>query len=168
MLNILHSKINTIAPIISIEEDNSSFNIQYENPNSVTSEQQLEINSIISGWPLESAKLSKIEILNYSWNSQIQQGWTTPYGWKLGLSTSDVTLLTGAFLLAKEASSLGLAQEASIIDTDGVSHIININDFTSLMIQYGQFRSNLSSIYANKKIQIEQANTIEELNNIII
>lgn len=167
MLNILHSKINNIAPIISIEEINNSIHIQYENEEEVTDNQRYQINEILNQWPLELAKLEKIKILDNTWNNNIKIGWLTPYGWKLGLDTTDVSLLTGAFLLAKEASTLGLSQEASIIDTDGVSHNISISNFTSLLIQYGQYRSSLSAEYANTKTQIEQCQSLEELNNII-
>lgn len=168
MLNILHSKINNIVPILGIEDRNSNLYIEYIDPDSITNEQAQQIQNIILSWPLDSAKLNKINILDRKWIDQISNGYTTNYGWKLGLTTSDVTLLTGAFLLAKEAYSLGLSQEASIIDTDGVSHNISITDFTILMIQYGQYRSNLSSWYANLKTQIDQCATIEEVNNIII
>lgn len=168
MLNILHSKINKIVPILGIQNIDNSIDIEYLDPNSITNEQAQQIQEIISNWPLDSAKLNKTNILDRKWIDQISNGYTTNYGWKLGLTTSDVTLLTGAFLLAKEAYSLGLSQEASIIDTDGVSHNISITDFTILMIQYGQYRSDLSSWYANLKTQIDQCATIEEVNNIII
>lgn len=166
MLNILHSKINNIVPIIGIIENNNQYEIEYEDSQSVTSEQQTLINQILLSWPLDSAKLLKLDILNQQWNDQIQSGWLTPYGWKLGLGTNDITLLTGAFLLSKEAASLGLSQEANIVDIDGVSHTININDLTLLMIQYGQYRSSLSATYAASKLSIEQATSIQDLNNI--
>lgn len=168
MLSVLHSKLNNVVNIISIQEINDTIIIQYVDEGSVTDQQKLEINSILESWPIESTKLVKLKQLDQIWNDQIQQGWTTSYGWKLGLTTSDVTLLTGAFLLCKEAATLGLSQEANIIDTNGVSHNININDLTILMIQYGQYRANLSAYYANKKQQIENASTAQELNNIII
>lgn len=168
MLNILHNKINNIIPIIGIQTINDTISIEYVDPDSVTNEQNQQIENILSSWPLDSAKLAKISILDLKWNSLIKEGYVTPYSWKLGLSTSDVSLLTGAFLLAKEAYALALSPQASIIDMNGVSHSISIEDFTSLMIQYGQYRTNLSIWYANIKNQIEQASTIEEIDNIII
>lgn len=168
MLNILHNKINQIVPIIGIQSINNSIEIEYADPSGVTDQQASLIQQILLNWPLDLAKINKSSVLDEKWNNEIKNGYLTNYGWKLGLTTSDVTLLTGAFLLAKEAYLLGVSEEASIIDTDGVSHSISIINFTSLMIQYGQYRTNLSSWYANIKNQIEQASNIEQLENIII
>lgn len=169
MLNILHEKINSIAEIISIEEITSNtFNIVYKDPNSITSQQQLEINNIVSSWPLDLLKINKLKELDKKWDSTINNGFLTQYGWSLGLSNNDVTLLTGAFLLGKEASSLNISQNTTIIDVNGISHSININDLTILMLEYGQYRTQLSTEYANKKNLIQQAQSTEELNNIVI
>lgn len=169
MLNILHEKINSIAEIISIEEITSNtFNIAYKDPNSITSQQQLEINNIVSSWPLDLLKINKLKELDKKWDSTINNGFLTQYGWSLGLSNNDVTLLTGAFLLGKEASSLNISQNTTIIDVNGISHSININDLTILMLEYGQYRTQLSTEYANKKNLIQQSQSTEELNNIVI
>lgn len=168
MLSILHQKINQITNIISIEKISDNYIIQYENEQSVTPEQMSQINGIIEEWPLTEAKLNKIQLLDTNWEIQLKNGFITSYGWKLGLKNSDVTLLTGAFLLGKEAASMGLSQDATIIDIDGISHSLLINDLTILMLQYGQYRTNLSTEYSNKKNEIENAISIEEVNNIII
>lgn len=167
MLSILHNKINSITPIISIEKiDEINFAIEYQDPTSVSPEQLALINNIINQWPLDEAKLAKLEILDNKWNNQLSQGFTTPYGWKLGLQNSDVTLLTGAFLLAKEAASMNLSSNASIIDTDNISHSLSIENFTILMLEYGQYRTQLSTVYAETKILIENAQSFEELDSI--
>lgn len=168
MLNILHNKINQVVPIVGIQSIDNSIEIEYTDPSGVTDQQASLIQQILLNWPLDLAKINKSSILDEKWNNEIKNGYLTNYGWKLGLTTADVTLLTGVFLLAKEAHLLGASEEASIIDTDGVSHTISITNFTSLMIQYGQYRTNLSSWYAEIKNQIEQALTIEQLENIII
>lgn len=168
MLNILHNKINQVVPIVGIQSIDNSIEIEYADPSGVTDQQASLIQQILLNWPLDLAKINKSSILDEKWNNEIKNGYLTNYGWKLGLTTADVTLLTGVFLLAKEAHLLGAPEEASIIDTDGVSHTISITNFTSLMIQYGQYRTNLSSWYAEIKNQIEQALTIEQLENIII
>lgn len=168
MLNILHNKINQVVPIVGIQSIDNSIEIEYADPSGVTDQQASLIQQILLNWPLDLAKINKGSILDEKWNNEIKNGYLTNYGWKLGLTTADVTLLTGVFLLAKEAHLLGAPEEASIIDTDGVSHTISITNFTSLMIQYGQYRTNLSSWYAEIKNQIEQALTIEQLENIII
>jgi len=114
----------------------------------------------------EDLKRAKLAELDQRWQQIIKQGWETPYGWSLGLDFSDVTLLTGAFLLLKEANSLGLQNSTSIIDTDGTSHEINLSDLTSLMLAYGQYRSQLSQEDALIRTQIKSATTPEELDEV--
>jgi hypothetical protein len=80
---------------------------------------------------------------------QTNIGYTTQYGWKLGLKENDITLLTGAFVLAKEASSAGLPLPP-IVDTDGISHNLTLEELTVLMLNYGQYRANLSAEYSNR------------------
>ena len=82
---------------------------------------------------------------------QVADGYPTGDGWKLGLSESDVSLLTGTFVLAKEAAAASLTLPA-VIDTDGVPHTFeSINDLTALMLNYGQHRATLSAEYAARK-----------------
>lgn len=114
---------------------------------------------------IKSQKLNELEIY---WNNKIQEGWTSPEGWKLGLSTDDVTLLTGAFLLLKESSSLGLASTTSIIDTSNIPHTLDLQQMTTLMLSYGSYRSSLSGQYSSYKNQINDSTTIEQLESIII
>jgi hypothetical protein len=167
MLNILHNKINNIVPILSVEKiSDTNFIVQYTEPNSVTNEQLILVNNIINSWPLDEAKLNKLQLLDNKWNNQLGEGFLTPYGWRLGLQNSDVTLLTGAFLLAKEAANMNLSQDATIVDLSGISHTLSIYNFTVLMLEYGQYRSELSSNYAATKKAIEEAQSFEELNNI--
>lgn len=83
-------------------------------------------------------------------SAQISAGYTTSYGWKLGLTDVDITLLTGAFVLAKQADEMGLALP-SIIDTNGVPHTLTLSEITELMLLYGNYRASLSSEYAIKK-----------------
>lgn len=169
MLNLLYSKINNIVPIIGIQINNdNNYIIEYANSDNITNEQLSIVNDIIQSWPIDLAKILKIKDLDMWWKSQISRGFETSYGWKLGLAIEDVTLLTGAFLLAKEASNLGLSQDAMIMDIEGVSHIISLEDLTSLMLQYGYYRSQLSLQYSNKKIAIENSATMQEIEEIII
>jgi hypothetical protein len=169
MLSHLHNLINSVIPIISIEQiSDNNFNIQFVNPNDVNNNISTQINNIINSWPLTQSKISKLKELDSYWNVIIQDGFTTSYGWKLGLQNNDVTLLTGAFLLAKEVANMNISQNATIVDLAGVSHILSINDFTMLMLEYGQYRTNLSTEYSNKKNLIDNAQTIEEVNNIPI
>lgn len=164
-LDVLHQKIQTIVNISGISEDENGFLlIDYiEEP---TEEQLLEINNILDSWPLEKAKLEKLELINKEWVTTLSNGWATPYGWKLGLDIQDVALLNGNFTLAKEAANLGFTDPVFVIDTDGEAHEFNLQDLTLLMLQYGQARALLSSQDAAKRKAIKNATTIEELNNL--
>jgi hypothetical protein len=167
MLNILHEKINEILPIVGVTQNSDgSYEIYYENktPNA---DQQKQIDQIIQNFPIETLKIQKIEELDNNWKEFLKNGWETPYGWKLGIDNQDVTLLTGAFILAKEANSMGLSTTGTVIDMDGKSHELSLQDMTILMIQYGQFRSQLSSQYAVKRDLINNAVSIENLEQII-
>lgn len=114
---------------------------------------------------IQNQKLSELE--NY-WSKKIQDGWTTPSGWKLGLKTEDVTLLTGAFLLLKESVNLGLSNSVNVVDTDNQSHTMDLTSMTQLMLGYGSYRANLSDNYSNLKNQINNASSIEQVEAIVI
>lgn len=166
-LSKLHEQINSIVGIEGIQDlENNTFNIEYLIQPS--SEQLEQVNNIIEQWPLHKAKLEKLEQVDISWKTTISNGWTTPYGWKLGTDTQDVTLLTGAFILAKEAHSMGLSSTGTIIDMDGKSHELSLQDMTILMIQYGQFRSQISSQDALKRDLINNATSIEDLEQVVL
>ena len=168
MLNILHEKINEIIPIVGVAQNqDGTYRIDYENetPNAT---QQQQIDQIIQNFPIESLKIQKIEELDNNWQEVLKNGWQTPYGWKLGIDNQDVTLLTGAFILAKEANNMGLSNTGTVIDMDGKSHELSLQDMTILMIQYGQFRSQLSSQDALKRELINNAISIEDLEQIIL
>lgn len=85
---------------------------------------------------------------------QLDAGFTTNDGWTLGLAPDDVTLLTGNYVLAKEAAALG-GDIPPVIDTDGVPHPMeSIEELTALMLAYGQHRAALSAEYAARKAAI--------------
>lgn len=83
---------------------------------------------------------------------QTAAGFTTPYGWKLGMTESDVTLLTGAFVLAKEADSMGLPLPP-IVDMSGQPRALSMPEMTALMLTYGQARASLSEQYSQRIAQ---------------
>lgn len=165
LIILLHNLINKIVPIHGVADNgDGSYRVDYiDQPNA---EQLQLVNSVLDSWPLEKAKLEKLETVDNEWQNTLNNGWTTPYGWKLGITTQDVALLNGNFTLAKEASNLGITDPVFVIDTDGESHEFNLQDLTMLMLQYGQARAMLSSQDAAKRKAIKNATTIEELNNL--
>lgn len=153
-LSVLHNTINAIAPITGLSEDAAGniFDVDYVNP--PTPEQLAQIQAVLAGWSGQKIKLAQLEQLDKEWAETLKAGWETPYGWKLGLEIADVTLLTGAYTLAKEAAPLNLPLP-EIIDTTGAPHTFNdIQEFTALMLQYGQARAALSAQYAANKAAI--------------
>lgn len=165
MIIQLHNLINNVTPIHGVADNgDGSYRVDYINQ--PTSEQLEAVNTILESWPLEKAKLEKLETVDNEWQNTLDNGWTTPYGWKLGITTQDVALLNGNFTLAKEASNLGITAPVFVIDTDGESHEFNLQDLTMLMLQYGQARAALSSQDAAKRKAIKNSTTLEELNNL--
>ena len=95
--------------------------------------------------------------LDFWFKNVIDDGVTTPDGWKLGLSDADVTLLTGQFVLAKEAAAAGV-DLPPVIDQAGVPHLFeSIEELTELMLFYGQARAAISAEYASRKAAILEA-----------
>lgn len=85
--------------------------------------------------------------------AQLAAGYVVPgRNFRLGLRQEDVTLLTGAFVLAKEAAGLGM-DVPPIIDLDGAPHALSIEELTAVMLGYGQYRAALSGEYAARKAQ---------------
>jgi hypothetical protein len=102
--------------------------------------------------------------INKEFSKKIDAGFLTIYGWKLGLSIDDLVLLSSLYLMATTCEKEGL-QIPSIIDTDGIPHLFEMQWLTVIMLQYGEYRSQMSLDYANKKKSVTDATTIEEVDN---
>ena len=166
-MKTLHDAIHAIVPIagFSLVNDVPS-EIDYITP--PTPEQQPQIDAVINGWELLRAKNAQLRKLDANWQATISAGWVTPHGWKLGLDISDVTLLSGAFMLAKEAANMGIDTPAHIIDTDGATHALSLAELTTLMLGYGQARAAASAADAAVRQAINNAATLAELNAVIV
>lgn len=166
MLYHLLNSINLIIPIQMICETENGIEPVYYDDNQPSSEQVQEISNLINSWPLQKCKLEKLQQLDQLWTQTVKNGWTTQDGYELGLDIQDITLLTGAFTLAKEANNIGFTDPSYIVDIEGNSHGLSLPEFTQLMLQYGQARATLSNSYANLKKSINESITLEELNAI--
>ena len=167
-LSELKNLIEEVVPIKGLYYDGIEVKAQFYKDNKPSATQLEQINYIVNNYDisLKQKKYNYEQNLKFNWSSKLQNGWETSQGWSLGIDVSDVALLNGAFTLAKEASNLGLTTPVSIIDTDGISHDLNLNELTQLMLSYGQARSQLSNIYATKLNQIKNASSIEELESL--
>ncbi len=164
-INKLHEMISNIVSIDGVA-DNGDGTYRVDYIDQPTPEQLDQVNAVIESWPLEKTKLEKLEEVEEEWKTILEAGWETPYGWSLGIDVSDVALLNGNFVLAKEAAGMGITDPVFVVDTTGESHAFNLADLTALMLQYGQARAVLSSQDAAKRVAIKNATTIEELNNL--
>ena len=90
-----------------------------------------------------------------AWFAEKQrEGITTSGGIRLAMTDSDVTLLTGNYVLAKESASLD-GPIPPLIDANGVAHTFSqIEELTAVMLGYGLARAELSREYAGRKAQI--------------
>lgn len=158
----LHEQIAAVVPIEGVA-DNGDETYRVDYIDQPTQEQLDQINAILASWPLERSKLEQLEEVDKEWEGILEAGWETPYGWSLGLDISDVALLNGNFVLAKEAASLGIPGPVFVVDISGKSHELSFADLTALMLQYGQARAALSAGDASKRTAIQEASTIEEL-----
>jgi hypothetical protein len=103
----------------------------------------------------ESDKAVAKESADKWFAEEVAKGFESQGGIKLGLSESDVTLLTGNFILSKEAAALELPVPP-VFDTDGVAWELSVEELTALMLEYGQHRASLSIQYSLKKNNVEE------------
>lgn len=166
-MQALREVLNAITPIDGFSIlDGAVAEIGYLSE--VTEAQQAQVAAAIARWPLECKKRACIQQLDTEWQNKVKIGWASPAGWKLGLDISDVTLLTGAFMLAKEAANMGIDAPAHVIDTAGVTHELPLAALTTLMLSYGQARAALSAADAATRHAINAAATLDQLNAISI
>ena len=113
---------------------------------------------VISLDPARKAAIDKamaLAVVDDWFEGQIAEGFATPGGWRMGLTTTDVTLLTGNYVLAQQADAVG-ADLPPLVDMDGVARTIaDLEELTGLMLAYGQHRAALSTEYASRKAAIE-------------
>ena len=110
----------------------------------------------------EAKELKKISI-NNEWLTLEKTGWDSGQGFNLGITPSDVALLVGVFSLAKEAAALGLELPHLISMANTPISFATIQEMTTLLLQYGQARSNMASSFAARRKAVSDATTIEQV-----
>jgi hypothetical protein len=160
----VHQLIEKVCPISGLSQTGQDqYSIHFNED--ATDENKAAAQAILDNLPFYAAKLDKLKQIDADFESNTNQGWDSGQGFKLGLTTQDVSLLVGLFVLAKEGAVLGI-NPPPVIDTNGVSHELTMQELTMLMLQYGNARAELSKIYAARRKAVENATTIEEINNI--
>jgi hypothetical protein len=135
----------------------------------LTTVTQADIDAIDPPKTLNELKKEKLDLLAQTWASVLRSGFwttldgTTENGFFLRLETADVTLLTGAFLLLKEATAIDATATTVIVDTSETPHVVDLAQMTAVMLGYGNHRALLSSEELSFRQQVVAATTAEEL-----
>lgn len=153
--------------------DDSNISKTIKMPVDVSSDEGLFITNIINqAWDyipnaepdeLSQAKARKLQDIDNEWFNLEKNGWDSGQGFNLGITPSDVALLVGVFSLAKEAAALGLKLPNLISMTNTPISFTSIEEMTTLLLQYGQARSNMASSFAARRKAVKDATTIEEV-----
>jgi hypothetical protein len=161
-LSSLHLHVSHFAAVSSISgqgDDMQSYTIDFE-PQATEQERRAALIELLR-WPQTREQL-KISGYNFNklqqwFNEQIAAGYKTSAGFTLGLSTNDVALLTGNYVLAQAAAGLGMPFPP-IIDVYGQPHYMpNLETLTAIMLEYGQYRAGLAAIFAERQAQLNAA-----------
>jgi hypothetical protein len=123
-----------------------------------------KLNYSLVNISLEQAKQNKLQSIDSEWAELEKTGWDTglPQG-HLGITPSDVALISGSFALAKEAANLGLPLPSLVTIENNELSFNSITEMLQLMLLYGQSRSQMSMEIASKRKAVENALTIEEV-----
>lgn len=112
---------------------------------------------------LAEAKRIKLLDIEDAWQKLESAGWDSGAKFNLGITPSDVALLVGVYVLAKEASTLGLPIPSIIAKDNSSIQFVTLNEMTTLLLRYGAARADLSSSFALKRKAVEAATTLEEV-----
>ena len=151
-INILTQEISKVCPIEGLSQNGKSYIIHFAGTSDEN--QRIAAQYILDNKESIVSKYDKLEKLDNDFQSDLNAGYTSSYGWKLGLQNNDVLLLSSLFLLAKTCHDNNLPLP-EVIDTDGNAHALDIDALTVLMLQYGSYRANLSKTYSEQKKAIE-------------
>ncbi len=158
----LHKELEKLAPVAGVSGfgiDMSRYRIDFAT--TATPEQMETAKAFLMDWQ-NYKKKQLTHKLNYDaldewFQTQIAAGCPVSAGFTLGLADTDITLLTGNYILAQAAAGAGLTLP-QIIDKDSVPHTVaTIDDFTRIMLEYGGYRAELSKTYAEKKAKLDEA-----------
>ena len=118
---------------------------------------------------LAAAKSAKSSEIDTFWLSLVTAGWPVPgEGYSLGIDVDDVALLLGAYTLSKEAASLGLPSNVTIVDIAGGTHVYDAAALQPLMLQYGSARAAISQQNADLRQQLAAATTVADVEAIVV
>lgn len=162
-MQVLNEKVMAVCPIENVYfQENGHIGIVYKDPDVSTEQQKQAAQQVIASWPLEEKKLEKLAQIDAEWEQTLAQGWDSGQG-ILGISASDVALLSGNFAMAKEAANLGYPIPSIITLNDQEIAFSDIQSMTIFMLQYGEYRSSISKTFAARRRAVQNATTVEEV-----
>ncbi len=164
MIDIINNEISKLFQIYGVA-DNKDGTYRIDFMEGTTEEQKQQAYTIVEKMPLIIAKRDKLHQIDADFQIITKIGWDSGQGYHLGITAQDVSLLVGLFVLAKEASAMGL-NPPPLIDMNGGIHMLSISELTTLMLRYGQARAQISADDAMRRKAVEDATTIEELDHI--
>jgi hypothetical protein len=119
---------------------------------------------------LPRLKTEKQAALDVAWAAAEATG-VSVNGIHFGITQGDVSLLTGAFVLAQTAVTIGTVSADgpfTLIDVSGQSHSFTFAELTQTMLLYGNARATWSQTYAQTKAAIEAATSIVLIGSVVI
>ena len=120
---------------------------------------------------LEKAKAQKLQELEQWYNQQIDAGYDTGKGFSLKLHKEDRDAFAQLLLLVREGLDLGtlsINSTLEVLDTINAVQILTVQEFRQMMVGYGLYYKQLWNQYVAKRKEIENAQTVEEVNRISI
>lgn len=167
MLNHLHKQIEQVLPIYGLyQEAEGDISVQYkEEP---TPEQLVEVEKLISDWPLEEAKLQQEEQIDNAVKEVEVAGYDTGKGYKIDLSSKGAADLTGAVVLAKEAIFGGYEGDHYILDSEGLTQSVTYEELIEVSLEYGAARNALYILASQQTRTVRSAKTVKEVRSVAL
>ena len=117
---------------------------------------------------LRNAQIARRRLLESSWKQRLAQGITVGER-TLRCEESDRNAFSQLLVMLAEAERLGqLPASITITDRTGQIHMLNVPDLRLLLLAYGNTYQSLWAQKAQYHAAIEQAETIEAVNQISI
>ena len=160
-LNELLVTLQEVAPVGGVGE---SGKVVYDSE--PTPEQQAAVDEIIEGWPLREAQLEQEEQINESVKEIEKEGFDTGKGYKIDLSYKGAADLTGAVVLAKEATDFGYEGDHYVLDSNGMTQAVSYEELIQLGLEYGTARNALYVLASQKTRAVREAKTVNEVQSV--
>jgi hypothetical protein len=114
---------------------------------------------------LEAHRSYKYAEIDTDLQTSLDAGFTTSYGWKLGLDIDSLRELTAQFLEAKELDADGSTANISVVDTTYTSNSLSYGDFRTLVLSYLSARQAIIAADTARRKIVYDATTYTQIDN---